>query len=208
MGCTNKAATAVIAGARVRGDADRVVPAPVSGVASAASAVNIAKEIDRSGDAAILKARSGEAKPTPKDRAAYGDVAESGAARHIVETLGHELIHQNTTRGEKGIDLVTLDPDGKLVVWEFKSSLGNDALKSGPRMGSTKDGRQMSEGWIDARLEAAGLDVATTADVETRAVKIDLRSGKAAIWQVDPESGARSRTGHPVDIEDLLDLQG
>jgi hypothetical protein len=174
-----------------------------------AEAVKIAQEIDRTGDAAILKVRSGEGKATAGDRAAYGDVAESASARHIVEELGHELVHQNTKRGEKGIDLVTFDPgSGSLVVWEFKSSLSEHALDSAPRMGSTKDGRQMSEGWIDARLEAAGLDVASTGDVETRAIKIDLRSGQAQIWDVDPQTGANTSSGSPVDIEDLLDLQG
>jgi hypothetical protein len=162
MGCTNKAETDIIAEARTKGDADRAVPAGASGAARVADAVQLAHEIDRRGDAAMLKARSGEAKPTPKDRAAYGDVAEAAAARHIVEVMGHELIHQNTRRGEKGIDLVTYDANtDSLVVWEFKSSLAESSLDKSPQMGSTKkSGRQMSGSWIDARLDAAGLDAA------------------------------------------------
>jgi hypothetical protein len=208
MGCTNRATSDVMARARTGGDAERPVPAGSSGAGRMAGAVKAVQELDRTGDVAILRVRSGEGNATASDRAAYGDVAESAAARHIVEKLGHELIHQNTERGEKGIDLVTFDPDsGSLVVWEFKSSLSEHALKSSPRMGSTKDGRQMSEGWIDARLEAAGLDKATAGDVETRAVKVDLRAGKALIWDVDPQSGVKTTAGSPVDIEDLLDLQ-
>lgn len=166
--------------------------------------------IDRSGDAAILKARSGEAKPTHRDRAAYGDVAEAAVARHIVETMGHELIHQNTKRGEQGIDLVTYDPEtDALVVWELKSSLSENALSRPPRMGLTKkSGRQMSASWIDARLEAAGLDVAEATDVDLRAVMIDLRTGTAQVWEIDLQTGVKTRRGPVLDIDDLLDLQG
>jgi len=204
--------------AHVLGDADTAAHDRAACNATVGVTEPTAVEIDRSGDQAILNARSGQP-ASPRDYAAIGDVAEAAVARHIAENLNHEIIHLNTKPGEQGIDLVTFDAaSGKLFIWEAKSSLIDGAISTAPRMGPTNSGKQMGYEWIIPRLREAGLnDLADdwekngepTAIVETRAVKIDLKTGQAQIWVIDPATGAKQKyEDHPVDIDDLLELQG
>jgi hypothetical protein len=208
VGCNNRADSATLMSARTVGDATRALPVTAANRAAARAAKVLEAVIDRTGDRAILRARSGSGAGKASERAAYGDVAEAALASLVVEKLNHEVIHLNTRKGERGIDLVTYEEStDTLFVWEAKSSLAEGSISTAPAMGRTASGKQMGSNWMNARLGKAGLDQAQASDVQARAVKIDLKAGKAQIWIVDPASGTMKQAGHPIDLDDFLDLQ-
>lgn len=164
---------------------------------------NNAEKYDK-GLRTIIRCRETGLSADPGERSLIGYVGELIASEIIANNWGHIIIEQGDA-GSKGIDFVTLDPETDTIhLWEVKSSLKEGATKTKPILSKgTRDGMQMGIRWINARLDAVGLDMAEAQDVYIHAMKVDLKSGLAKTYSIDINTGKVISDGATIDNFDL-----
>lgn len=132
--------------------------------------------------------------------AEVGDFAEAEVVAALADQ-GLEIALMNTQPSEKGIDIVAVDAKtDAITVFEVKSTLNPD--KAAPRLSKTKTGKQASETWVDARLEAAGLENIKASDVTVAVVHVNLYNGTMQAFSVDEHGGSLTAASGPVAMED------
>jgi hypothetical protein len=128
-------------------------------------------------------------------------------AQLLVEAHGHALVYQHTP-GERpqGVDVVTLDPSGRLVVTEVKST--GAELYQAPHTTQNVSDHQLDKDWTSKNLTETGLayvgpeDVGPSPDqVVRRIAQYDVVSGTVSFWDV-ADGGQRSG-GSPIEVWDV-----
>ncbi|WP_216916708.1 hypothetical protein [Nocardia noduli] len=139
-------------------------------------------------------------------RQSLGDRGESLVTRLLVEAQQHSVIFQHTP-GERsqGVDIVTLDPNGRLVVTEVKTTAAKEYRA--PRTKQNVGDHQLDAVWTAKNLSETGLvttgpeAIGTEADQVVRQLaQFDVVSGTVSFWEVD-ESGQRSGSS-PTEVWD------
>ncbi|HEV7806491.1 MAG TPA: hypothetical protein VGO80_11770 [Solirubrobacteraceae bacterium] len=132
--------------------------------------------------------------------AEIGDFAEAEVVSALAEQ-GLDIVHMNTQPSEKGIDIVAVDAKtDAITVFEVKATLNPNQAK--PTLSNTKTGKQASQSWVNARLEAAGLDNTQASDVNVTVVHLNLFNGTMQSFSVDEHGGDLTATSGPVAMED------
>lgn len=132
--------------------------------------------------------------------AEIGDFAEAEVVSALAEQ-GLDIVHMNTQPSEKGIDIVAVDSKtDAITVFEIKATLNPNQAK--PTLSNTKTGKQASQSWVNARLEAAGLDNTQASDVNVTVVHLNLFNGTMQSFSVDERGGDLTATSGPVAMED------
>ena len=140
-------------------------------------------------------------------RQELGERGEALVAQLLVEAQQHELVYQHTP-GERpqGVDVVTLDPDGRLVVTEVKSTAA-ETYKM-PHTTQNVGDHQLDQSWTSKNLTATGLVSATpdavgpAADQVSRQIaQFDAASGTVSFWDVT-DGGQRSGNS-PTEVWDV-----
>ena len=200
MACNNDADTKTLSSARSSNDCGQV------GTVDGQTRGDRARDAAQHRDAILREAMAGKT-PAAADYSLIGFEIESAFASFAVGEMGHAVVHLNEAPGQKGVDVVTIDPvTNSIFVWEVKSSVSTAKAEPQPTMGKTKSGRQLSEKWINERMADIGLDNVTAADVVAMGVKVDLRNGIpiARIVEFDPRSGRPIEKGGTIDMSDYV----
>lgn len=144
-------------------------------------------------------------------RKELGDRGEALVARLLVEAEEHSLVYQHTPGDpSQGLDIVTLTPDGRLLVTEVKSTAAK--RYQGPHTSKNVRDHQLDVEWTSKNLAAIGLEVAPKAigeafdQVSRQIAQFDAVSGTVTLWGVDSDG---HRTGStPEEIWDVQQFEG
>lgn len=154
--------------------------------------------------AAFLNPVRSSGKPSTQE---LGESGEALVARLLVEGMQHELVHQHTPGARpQGVDLVTLAPDGRLMVTEVKSTAA--AGYRAPHTTQNVTDHQLDADWTSKNLSATGLvdarpeSVGDASDQVSRQIaQFDAVSGTVSFWEVD--SGGQRSEMSPSEIHDV-----
>jgi len=145
---------------------------------------------------------------TAAERNAAGFISESNAVEELSEA-GHEIIAMTISENDRGIDIATLTPSGKIAIIENKSTFSarlNPERRVAPLRKTSNGHRQMSKTWLEekrngslSRLEEVGLDVATADDV-LRVIRYEnFKTGKTTYRLLNKDE-KQSKPVNPADL--------
>ncbi|MDR1422567.1 MAG: hypothetical protein LBI64_06870 [Coriobacteriales bacterium] len=147
--------------------------------------------------------------PVGVEKSDMGFVVESRFAEYLADK-GYNIIFLPCGINDKGIDIATVDDNGKIHIFEMKSSAVKDPAHNKPALSKTKDGKQMSKEWFEStrnhpqsRLEQIGLDLAKTKDVQRHAVLVNTVTGQARSYAIGAD-GSMAHEGGAYDSDDLF----
>ncbi|NUR94408.1 MAG: hypothetical protein HOV67_04020 [Kribbellaceae bacterium] len=156
-----------------------------------------------------------EQKPVEAERKTankeLGDRGEALVARLMVEAQDHALVYQHTP-GEpsQGVDIVTIDPNGRLVVTEVKSTAAK--VYDRPKTRQNVRDHQLDADWTAKNLTRTGhVDIGPEAvgpaadQVIRQLAQFDAVSGTVTFWDVTSD-GRRADTS-PTEIWDSTDFE-
>ena len=137
-----------------------------------------------------------------------GEFAEAVAAGLVVLVRGHDLLQQHHPEaGPHGLDIQSVDEDGKVWTFEVK---GTRTAGKQPRTDRYSVGRQGSQGYVVGRSRDAPV-VATEDDavggeadqMGSLLITVNLPDNAVQVWELDSD-GKRGRT--PLEMHQLDDV--
>ncbi len=143
-------------------------------------------------------------------RQVLGERGEALVARLLVEAKGNSVVYQHTP-GERpqGVDLVTLSPDGRLVVTEVKATAADRYAL--PHTTQNVADHQLDTGWTSKNLSQTGAvsvgpeAIGLAADqVSRQLAQFDAISGTISFWEITSD-GHRAESV-PLEVWDASDF--
>lgn len=145
-------------------------------------------------------------------RQELGARGEALVAKFLVEAQQHALVFQHTP-GERsqGVDIVTLAPDGRVIVTEVKAT-GADQYRAPHTTQNVKD-HQLDATWTSRNLTKTGVvpagpdAVGASADqVDRQLAQVDYVSRTVSFWEID--DGGKRIGESPTEVWNLSDFEG
>jgi len=143
---------------------------------------------------------------------ALGDSGEASAVELLVEGMGHDVVAQHYPGAKpQGLDAVSLDPDGRLITTEVKTTAAD--VWRPPHTTENVADHQMDRVWTSRGLAEEGVEAPAIGDVfgddddqvGRQLVQIDVPSSSASVWEVADDGRVVGST--PLEMWNLDDFR-